>query len=240
MGRLWDRRVLRVRQVLRLTRARRSALAVVATASALVVSCSASSAPAGTGALSTVATTTTTEGTNTTIESDIHLTVTEVANSYAGFRDARGPVDRRSIEANEWLAYCGEAFGFSTTVHTGSGQPPHLSADVTHDQLPRWIEVQETCAAESYARGWVEPFPTTPDQLAVYYERLLEVNACLADLGYGTTAPSLEAFLEEGDWNVYANTPVGAGLVNAPSAGDDLPEIYRQQLSIQEQCPLWP
>lgn len=164
----------------------------------------------------------------------------EVADSYPHFRSGTGAVDRRSIEAVEWLAYCAEAFGFSVTITTGPGQPPILFTDATAEQLPRWVEVQEACAAESYDRGWVEPFPTTPEQLAAYYERLLEVNACLEDLGYGTTAPSLETFLEDPDWNVYANTPVGAGLVNAPSAGEDLPETYRRQLSIQGQCPLWP
>jgi hypothetical protein len=188
-------------------------------------------------------TTTATPATSATTgesDRDIQLTVTEVADSYPHFRNAIGAVDRRSIEAVEWLAYCAEAFGFSVTITTGPGQPPILFADATDEQLPRWVEVQEACAVESYHRGWVAPYPTTREQLVASYERLLEVNACLEDLGYGTTAPSLEAFLEDPDWNVYANTPVGAGLVNAPSAGEDLPDNYRQQLSIQEQCPLWP
>jgi hypothetical protein len=216
-------------------------LAVVATASMLVVSCSGSSAPAGADAPTAGATTTTAETITTTTEGDLLLTVIEVADSYAGFRDARGPADRRSIEATEWLAYCAEAFGFSVTVHIRPGQPPLAFTDAaTDDQISRWVEVEKACMAESYDRGWVAPYPTTREQLTAYYELLLEVNACLADLGYGTTAPSLEAFLEEGDWNVYANTPVGAVLVNTPFAGDDLPETYGRQMSIQAQCPLWP
>lgn len=150
------------------------------------------------------------------------------------------PYDYRSLQHKEWLAYCVKAFGFETTLVSGPGQPPALFGDVTHAQMERWMEVLDICREEAEERGWVTPMnPTSDSQLRAEYDRLVSVNDCLTELGYGTDPMSWDTYRETREWNVYANTPRGSTLVVAPSAGTDLPADVRVQLSIQEACPLW-
>jgi len=162
----------------------------------------------------------------------------DVAGAYPAPEDP--PYDHFSLEHMEWLSFCLAEFGFATTVVNQPGQRPTLHAsDFDQALRDRWMQVNEMCTDEAVNRGWVQPIPTTPDQLREEYRRLLAVNDCLAALGYGTDAPSEERYLEERDWNVYANTPTGAQLVVAPIAGADLPANVRQQLEIQQACPIW-
>lgn len=232
MGRVWHGCLLRVCQVRDLDQHRRVMAAAVVAATAFLGACTGFSQaqPPHESAAST----------STTPDGSLLLDVAAVADSYPQMTDG-DPRDPRSIESVEWLAYCGEAFGFDVTIVTGPGQPPLAWTNAPNDQMGRSAEVQDACKAEAVSRGWIMPVPSTPEQLRVEYRRLSNVNECLAGLGYGTSPPSLEEFLEAGEWNVYANTPKGGTLVIAPSAaGTDLPAMDALQLQIQAACPLWP
>jgi len=165
--------------------------------------------------------------------------VSDVADSYP--RPENPPYDSHSVEYLGWLSFCAGAFGFSATIVTIPGAAPTLFTDsaTTPALRDRWMQVNDLCMSEAAARGWVEPIPTTPEQLRAQYEHLMGVNRCLTELGYGTDPPSEAKYLEDRDWNVYANTPIGSQLGLAPSAGTDLPADVRLQLEIQEACPIW-
>lgn len=161
-----------------------------------------------------------------------------IADSYPAPEDP--PYDHFSLEHMEWLSFCAAEFGFEATLVNEPGQRPAVFvSNLAAAQRDRWAQVDGMCTAEAVNRGWVEPIPTTPDQLREEYRRLVDVNDCLAALGYGTDPPSEERYLDERDWNVYANTPTGAQLFVAPTAGTDLPANVQQQLEIQEACPTW-
>src|SRR3990172_10017151 len=199
MGRVGHGCVLRVCQVRDLEQQRRIVAVAVVAATALLGAC--------TGPSEVQPTHESSASTPTTLDASLLLDVAAVAESYPQMTDG-DPRDPRSIESAEWLAYCGEAFGFDMTIVTGPGQPPLAWTNAPSDQMGRSAEVQDACKAEAVSRGWIMPVPTTPDQLRAEYQRLSDVNECLVGLGYGTPAPSLEKFLEEGDWNVYARTPM--------------------------------
>jgi hypothetical protein len=149
------------------------------------------------------------------------------------------PWDYLSLSHVEWLAYCTKAFGFESVIMNEPGQPPTLFTNVAGEQRFRLSEVHELCTAEAQKRGWVKPALPAEAELRAEYGRLVATNDCLTQLGYGTDPVSWDTYRETRDWNVYANTPRGSALVVAPSAGTDLPEDVRLQLSIQEACPLW-
>lgn len=194
----------------------------------LAASCTSGSGSPGAG--------TSTPTSTTAVSTDVGA----VADSYS-IPDGT-PFGHFGLQHMEWLAYCATEFGFETTLDTRPGQRPTVFIPpMPFEQLPRWEEVNQACTAEAVSRGWVKPLPSTPEQLREEYQRLLAVNECLTELGYGTDPPSEERFLEERIWEVYANTPLGgAQVVVAPMAGDNLPADVVQQLAVQEACPLWP
>lgn len=136
----------------------------------------------------------------------------------------------------EWTAFCAERFGFETTIENVPGSRATLNAQVSREQLDRWVEVDSACTAEAVRRGWVIGQPSSPEEFRAEYQRLLRVNACLTDLGYGTDPPSEDAFVEGAEWNIYANTPMGSEVGIMPGTQDSLPPIVRQQLEIQAEC----
>jgi hypothetical protein len=172
-------------------------------------------------------------------DSEYLVDVRDVADSYAAPEDP--PYDSRSLERVEWLSYCLAAFGFQTTVVTEPGAAPTLlGPSLPHAQLELWAAADEMCSDEAVARGWFTPIPISPDELRAEYRHLVEVNECLTDLGYGTDPPSEERFVEEREWNVYANTPMGAQLLLAVGlSGEVVPPDVKQQLAIQAACPIW-
>lgn len=193
--------------------------------SMLATSCTAESSTPGTS----IPTSTTTAWTDVAAVADDYPVPDGIPFGYFG------------LQHKEWLSFCAAAYGFEATLDTRPGQQPTVIAPpMPYEQLSRWAEVNDACTAEAVSRGWVRPLPSTPEELREEYRRLLAVNECLTELGYGTDPPSEERFLDEGIWEVYANTPQRAQLVVAPTAGDDLPPNVSQQLAVQEACPLWP
>jgi hypothetical protein len=147
--------------------------------------------------------------------------VATVADAYAGPDELGGL--QFGVEHMEWLAYCAEAFGFNVRVSKIQGAKPSLVTNIAAAQHERWARVDQTCTEEAIDRGWFQPFPRSAAEREAEYERLSQVNQCLAGLGYGTTPPSKEAFVENMDWNVYANTPRGAPVSVHPDADASIP-----------------
>jgi hypothetical protein len=180
-------------------------------------------------------------GAPTTVADDVTGFLPEVgdiADSYSAPEDP--PYDYRSLEQVEWLSFCTAAFGFESTIVTVPGARPTLIfPDAPAAQQERWVEVNELCTAEGIERGWFTGIASSPDGLREEYRHLVAVNECLTELGYGTEPPSETRYLEERVWDIYANTPMGAQLVMATSDLAHATAIVRQQLEIQEQCPIW-
>lgn len=172
-----------------------------------------------------------------TVSPASYVDVASLADAYGAFDEPGARF--RSLEHLEWLTFCAEAFGFTTEISTTPGSPPSMLAHVTRAQLERWAEVNDICTSEAVQRGWVAPQPQSPEELRTEYRRLLDVNDCLAQLGYGTQPPSEDAFVEGFYWNVYANTPRGGRVGVSPGAQGALPPEIQEQLEIQEQCPSW-
>ena len=180
-------------------------------------------------------------GAPTTVSDDVTgplFDAGDIADSYSAPEDP--PYDYRSLEQVEWLSFCTAAFGFESTIVTEPGARPMLIfPDAPAAQQDRWVEVNEMCTAEGIERGWFTGIPSSPDELREEYRHLVAVNECLTELGYGTEPPSETRYLEERVWDIYANTPMGAQLVMATSDLAHATAIVRQQLEIQEQCPIW-
>jgi hypothetical protein len=180
-------------------------------------------------------------GAPTTVSDDVTgplFDAGDIADSYSAPEDP--PYDYRSLEQVEWLSFCTAAFGFESTIVTVPGARPTLIfPDAPAAQQERWVEVNEMCTAEGIERGWFTGIPSSPDELREEYRHLVAVNECLTELGYGTEPPSETRYLEERVWDIYANTPMGAQLVMATSDLAHATAIVRQQLEIQEQCPIW-
>lgn len=175
---------------------------------------------------------------STPATSPVDVDVEAIADAYAG--TGMEEVPRGSLDHLEWLQYCAQEFGFTSTISTVPGQPPTMVADVHDEQRELWMAVDRACTREAVERGWVQPVPQSDDELREEYRRLLGINDCLAELGYGTEPPSEEAFIDGAEWNVYANTPRGGLVLVAPSAGSQFSDEMRAQLEIQETCPPWP
>jgi len=151
------------------------------------------------------------------------------------------PYHYQSLQHQEWMRNCAEAFGFATTeIATVPGSPPNFVVRATGAQNERWYEVSQLCQGEAEERGWVTPMnPANEAQLRARYERLLAANDCLTELGYGTEPMSWDTYQETRDWNVYANTPFASTLIISPYGVNDLTEDIQRQLAIQEACPSW-
>lgn len=77
------------------------------------------------------------------------------------------------------------------------------------NQLEAYDAIDARCLAEAEERFPLAPAPTTSEEIAAFYEQLLETAQCLIREGYEPPpAPSLQTFVEtfheaEGPWHPY-------------------------------------